>query len=185
MKNYEIEIKQSASGTKGISPLSIISNCKRLLDNSDGVSVGDKLGAIILAQTMVDTIQGQIDNLVEQLQGTPYDSIIDTLVKEGTIPEKGVVPVFTVIDRSGKRTTKALGTSVSNILDMGPFKALAEDPDKFRALPDEYKTVKLQDKSFFSKLYRADALGEYKKYFSLTSTTNTILKAPGAKKKGE
>lgn len=177
----DITITMGSSDTGGIAPLAIINRTKRLFDSTDGVPLKDKIGALILTQTIIDSMQGQLNALVDQLKGTPIADVMAALAAEGSIPSAESIPVFTVVDKAGRKTSKILSTSLSKTFSMDDFKEAIKDPDVFSALPDEYKITTVQSKAFFEALYKAGALGAYEGYFSLSTTTSTVLKACAGK----
>lgn len=178
---FNITINQATGGAPGIAPLAIINKTKRLFDTTDGMSLKDKIGAIILTQSIIDSMKDQVDALVNQLKGTPIEDVVKALAAEGSIPSAEVVPVFTVIDKTGSKVSKVLATSVSKAFSMDDFKEVIKDPDVFAKLPDEYKITTIQNKPYFEALYKAGALGMYEKYFSLATTDTTVLKAYAGK----
>ena len=80
--------------------------------------------------------------------------------------------------KKGNKISKVLTSTTKNDLTYDDFKTLAKDDTFFTELPDEYKKIDIQGKSFFSSLYKADAIDpKYKKYFSMEESTVTGLKA--------
>lgn len=168
--------QQTKDNPTGISPISVLVGAKRLLDTSDA-SVSSKIGALIMGEQILADLKAQIDNLSDQLEQTDYEDIVDALIKEGVL-EEGEVPVFSVIDKKGKKVSKVLTTTTTKSLNMDAFKDLVKDPDIFKALPEEFKKIDIQGKSFFSSLYKAGKIGAtYEKYFSMEDSTKTTLKA--------
>lgn len=165
--------------TTGVSVVGTLLRPEKLMDTK-AMPLKDKLGAIILGGLFVNTLKESYDSLVKQLEDTPLEEVTEELIKEGVL-EAGETPVITVIDRAGAKHSCSLGSSTSATFNMEEFKKYAEDPDIFDALPDEYKEVKVRGAAFFKKLFTADALGAYKKYFSLESETLTKLKKERAK----
>ena len=173
----EIVVEQATKDNpNGISPISIIVGSKRLFDTTDG-PVSSKLAAMILTETIVKELKDHLENLEKQLNDASYDDVVAALVKEGVL-EVGEVPVITTIDKKGNKISKVLTSTTKNDLTYDDFKTLAKDDTFFAELPDEYKKIDIQGKSFFSSLYKADAIDpKYKKYFSMEESTVTGLKA--------
>lgn len=173
----EIVVNQATKeNPNGINPISVVIGSKRLLDTSDS-SVSSKLAAMILTEAVIKELKDHLDNLNDQLTNASYDDIVNALIAEGSLAA-GEVPVISVVDKKGNKISKILTTSAKSDLVYDSFKALAEDPEFFDKLPDIYKVVALQGKTFFKSLYKKDAIeDEYKKYFTMEETTTTGLKA--------
>lgn len=173
----EIVLEQDNGKNGGISVVGTLQRKDKLMDTSS-MSLSQKLGAIILGGLLIDTLKTSYDSLVQQLEDTPEEDVINQLIAEGVL-NPGETPVISVIDRAGIKHSGTLGTSVTSKFHMEDFKKLADDPDIFDALPDEYKEIKLRGAAFFKKLFTDGALGTYEKYFS--NETENVTKIKGIK----
>lgn len=167
--------QQTKDNPTGISPITVLVGAKRLLDSSDA-PVSTKIASLILGQQILADLKAQVENLQTQLEDASYEDVCKALIDEGLLKE-GETPVFSVIDKKGKKISKVLTTTTSHSLNMDAFKEEVKDPDVFAALPDEYKKVDIQGKPFFTSLYKAGLLGSYEKFFSMEDKTTTGLKS--------
>ena len=172
----EIIINQQTKDREGINPISVLVGSKRLLDTSDH-SVSTKIGALILGQEILKDLKTQIDNIQEQLQDASYEDVLEALKEEGVISE-GETPVFSVINKAGKKTSVMLSKTVTHSLDISDLKEAAKDPDVFDALPDDFKKVDLKGVPYFTSLYKEGKIPTaYEKLFHMEDKEKVSMKS--------
>ena len=172
----EIVISQQTKDKAGINPISVLVSSKRLLDSGD-IKVSDKIGALILGKQILDDLKDQVKNLEEQLTDASYEDVVEALTKEGVLDD-GEIPVFSVINKAGKKTSMMLSKTTSHSLNMDDFKETVKDPAIFDALPEDFKKTDLKGVPYFTSLYKAGKIPSvYESMFHMEDKEKISMKS--------